>query len=238
VHHVILFRDAGGSVSNGKPATGFECNGAPAEMISGWVPGSRPMQLPAGIGMTIEANDKLLMQVHYHKDAQAAPAADSTSVDLFFSAQPTPEHAYVVWAGTPLFTIPANAKAYQVSSTCTATGNWRVLGIAPHMHTHATAFSSNMTVAGQNQCPMSIPRWDFNWQGGYFLENAIQVTKGDKFVTTCTYDNPTSSQIKFGEATTDEMCFGFTYVVAAARPTFSSVINLFGGTSAASICAQ
>src|SRR5262249_28404131 len=157
-----------------------------------------------GVGMTVDPSDRILMQVHYHKDPASPPVADSTSVDLYFSPTATPEHAYVVWAGTPTFSIPAGAKGYQVSSTCTVNGNWKVLGIAPHMHQHATAFRSNIVQSGAQQCLMDIPHWDFNWQGGYFLNAPTQLQQGDQITTSCTYDNTTGSTIKFGEATTDE----------------------------------
>jgi hypothetical protein len=235
VHHVIVFRDADGQGSAGKPASGYECNGVPGAMLAGWVPGAGPLELPSGVGMTLSPGDKLLMQVHYHRDPSVTPSPDSTSLDLYYSASPTPEHAFVVWTGTPLFTIPANAKGYQVKSTCTATGAWKVLGIAPHMHTHGTAFTSFLD---GNQCVMNIPHWDFGWQGGYFLQTPIDLKQGDTIATTCTYDNPTASSIGFGEATTDEMCFGFLYVVAAAQPTFTGIVNLVGGSDTASMCAQ
>ncbi len=238
VHHVIVFREPGGQGSAGQPASGYECNGAPGEMLTGWVPGSGPLQLPAGVGMTISPGDKLLMQVHYHQDPSVAATPDATAVDLYFSPTTTAEHAYVVWAGTPLFTIPANTQGYAVSSTCTVNGSWKLLGVAPHMHQHATKFASSIQAASGNACLMNIPRWDFGWQGGYFLQQPIELAVGDKISTTCTYDNTTGSQIKFGEATTDEMCFGFLYVVAAAKPTFSGLVNVFGGQNAASMCAN
>ena len=139
---------------------------------------------------------------------------------------------------TPLFTIPANTTGYAVNSTCTVNGNWKLLGVAPHMHQHATKFNSNIQAASGNACLMNIPHWDFGWQGGYFLQAPVTLKAGDKITTTCTYDNTTGAQIKFGEATTDEMCFGFLYVVAAAKPTFSGLVNVFGGQNAASMCAN
>jgi hypothetical protein len=207
-------------------------------MLAGWVPGSGPLKLPPGVGMTLQPADRLLVQVHYHKDPTQAPTPDSTSIDLYYSPSPTPEKAYVVWSGTPLFTIPANTKGYQVKSTCTVNGTWKLLGIAPHMHQRAVKFNSDLQVGAGPQCLMNIPRWDFGWQGGYFLKTPQMLSAGDKIFTTCTYDNPTGQQIGFGEATTEEMCFGFLYVVASQRPRFNGLVNIFGGTSAASICAN
>lgn len=238
VHHVLIFRDPGGQGSAGKPAAGYECNGVPGEMLAGWVPGSGPLQLPSGVGMTLATSDKLLMQIHYHQTPGKAATADQTALDLYFAPTTTAEHAYVVWAGTPLFTIPASSTGYAVSSTCTVNGSWKLLGVAPHMHQHATQFASDIQAAGGKQCLMNIPRWDFGWQGGYFLQQPVTLAAGDKITTRCTYDNAGASAIKFGEATTDEMCFGFLYVVAAAKPSFSGLVNLFGGQNASSMCAN
>ena len=55
---------------------------------------------------------------------------------------------------------------------------------------------------------MNIPRWDFGWQGGYFLQQPVQLAAGDKITTTCTYDNMQDHAVGYGENTSDEMCFG------------------------------
>lgn len=238
VHHIILFRDEGGTRSQGQPTAGYECVGAPGEMLSGWVPGAEAFRLPPGVGMTMSPGDKLLMQVHYHKEPNQTPKPDQTGVDLFFAKTPVAEHAFVVWTGTPMFSIPAGAKGHEVSSTCTVNGNWKALGVAPHMHTLGRKFRQDLNISGKNQCMVSIPRWDFGWQNGYMLTEPAQLKSGDKITTVCTFDNPTSQTVRFGEATTEEMCFGFLYVVAPSRPRFNSLINLFGGEDAASICAN
>ncbi len=236
VHHVIISRDPGGTGTSGKPATGFECNGVPGQMMYAWVPGSRPFQLPEGVGMTLAPGDKLYMQVHYHKNPSVTPSADTTMTKLYYAKATQAQHAWTVWTGTPTFTIPANTTGYKVNATCTVNGDWQLIGVAPHMHTLGTAFNTTATASAANTCLMTIPRWDFNWQGGYLLQQPLTLKSGDKIATQCTYNNNTASSVSFGESTGDEMCFGFMTVIAAAQPTFTSLVNTVANLP--NMCAQ
>ena len=93
-----------------------------------------------------------------------------------------------------------------------------------------------MTASSVNSCLMTIPRWDFNWQGGYLLQQPLTLKSGDKIQTTCTYNNNTASAVSFGESTGDEMCFGFMTVIAASQPTFTSLVNTIANLP--NMCAQ
>ena len=61
---------------------------------------------------------------------------------------------------------------------------------------------------------MRETKWQFGWQGGYQYDAPITLHDGDTITSTCTWDNPTTSTVKFGEGTGSEMCFNFVYVIA------------------------
>jgi hypothetical protein len=234
VHHVIISRDPGGQGTAGQPASGFECNGVPGEMLYAWVPGTRPFQLPAGVGMTLAPSDRLYMQIHYHRSPGVTPSPDTTVTRLYYAKATQAEHAYILWTGNPQFTIPANTIGYTVNSTCTVNDNWKIIGIGPHMHNLGTKFKIGATVSSADQCMMNIPRWDFNWQGGYLLQQPMVMKPGDTIATECVYNNNTNSAVSFGEATGTEMCFGFLAVVAPKKPTFLGPVNFI----LPDVCAQ
>jgi hypothetical protein len=70
---------------------------------------------------------------------------------------------------------------------------------------------------------ISIPKWDFKWQGIYNFRNPIKIISGSTLVAQSAYDNTSANpenpnsppkQVTQGEATTDEMMlvfFAFTY---------------------------
>ena len=235
VHHVIIARDPGGAGTAGKPATGFECDGVPGQLLYAWVPGARPFQLPSGVGMTLAPTDKLYMQMHYHRNPSVTPSPDKTTTRLYYAKSTQAQHAWTVWTGTPTFTIPPNTTDFPVDANCTVTGDWQIIGVAPHMHNLGTRFATSATVSGADACLMQIPRWDFNWQGGYNLQKPVTLKAGDRIATHCTYNNNTALPVSFGESTGNEMCFGFLTVIAAAQPTFVAPVNVVTGLT--NLCA-
>jgi len=218
VHHVIVFREANGQ-ANPVGLPGFQCDGAPGEFLFAWVPGSGALRFPEGVGMQIQPNDRLLMQMHYSKVPNAATQVDRTKAKLYFADAPVQERARVLWLGTIGIDVPAGQTA-TASGDCTipnAGGPLNVLMTAPHMH--KMAVSHKATVArndGSETCLVDVPRWDFGWQGGYMLKDSFQVMPGETITTSCTWTNNTNAAAGFGEGTGDEMCFNFLYVTGNA----------------------
>jgi hypothetical protein len=159
------------------------------------------------------------------------PSPDKTTTRLYYAKSTQAQHAWTVWTGTPTFTIPANTTGFDVNANCTVTGDWQIIGVAPHMHNLGTRFTTSSSAAGANTCLMTIPRWDFNWQGGYGLQKPVTLKAGDTIATKCTYNNNTAVPVSFGESTGNEMCFGFLTVIAAAQPTFVAPVNIVTGLS-------
>ena len=68
---------------------------------------------------------------------------------------------------------------------------------------------------------LEIPRWDFHWQGFYWLKEPITVNPGDTVRVSCSFDNSQKNQpylngeqqkpryIVWGESTGEEMCLSF-----------------------------
>lgn len=217
VHHALLYREPDG-ITGQMGAPGFECGGIPGqstEMIAGWTPGDRPLIFPPDIGMTINATDALLLQIHYHVPAPGTPTQDNTIVKMWFAQQPVSQKAHVVWTGNPIITIPNGAVDQAITGTCTVPSGAgaTLLRIGPHMHNIGTKFNATVTRNGVDSCLVDIARWDFNWQGTYQFTTPVDLPPGSVIRTTCTYTNNTGATVGFGEGSNDEMCFGFLTVV-------------------------
>ena len=98
------------------------------------------------------------------------------------------------------------------------------------LHMHYLGTSGTLSVARDGvdeECMLHIPRWDFNWQGGYQFQEPMRVYPGDSLRLSCTWDNSEANQpvidgqvaaphdVQWGEGTTDEMCLGVLYLTAA-----------------------
>ncbi len=92
------------------------------------------------------------------------------------------------------------------------------LGVSGHMHLRGQSLKIELNPGKpEARILLSIPRWDFNWQGEYWFKEPISMKAGETLRLTCVYDNsgpiPGPDQtplepryLTWGEGTTDEMC--------------------------------
>jgi hypothetical protein len=77
---------------------------------------------------------------------------------------------------------------------------------------------------GRVETLLSIPRWRFNWQSGYYLASPVLFRPGDLLRVECNYDNSAANQpvhhgvrekpklVLWGVKSSDEMCSTFLYI--------------------------
>ncbi|MGZ5255606.1 MAG: T9SS type A sorting domain-containing protein, partial [Flavitalea sp.] len=121
-------------------------------------------------------------------------------------------------------TIPANTtRTFEERFTLPAFLKATVLTVAPHMHLIAESIKVFANKPGGDTIRLiSIPHWDFHWQGQYYFQKPVIVDGGSTIRAFATYNNTTSNPhnpnnppqtVNLGEATTDEMMlvyFAFT----------------------------
>ena len=61
---------------------------------------------------------------------------------------------------------------------------------------------------------VDVPRWDFNWQFAYFLEDPVRLELDDLLRMHCTYDSSDKTEYTYwGEGTDEEMCLAVVFSV-------------------------
>jgi hypothetical protein len=141
----------------------------------------------------------------------------------------------------PAFVIPPNVSGHTETMQITIPGTMRglnlpaqlpIFSIGGHEHYVGSAVQVNLHRANPapgtaaDQCLLSIPRWDFDWQRAYRYDAPIDglptIAPGDVVKITCTYDNTLDNAkvvlslqeqrltqpqtVHLGETTLDEMC--------------------------------
>ncbi len=88
----------------------------------------------------------------------------------------------------------------------------------PHMHTRGTAVKYTLHYPdGKEELLLDVPRYDFNWQTSYQFKQPKFVPKGTRVSFEGWWDNSAdnpsnpdpSVEVTWGEATHEEMLFGF-----------------------------
>lgn len=196
----------------------------PANMLGGWAPGLLPKRLPDGVGQLLPKGGDLCVQVHYHRTGKEEK--DRTKIGLYFAKTPVKERYFSATTAGLFKIIPAGEKAFRVESTWDLTADVTVYRLIPHMHLLGRDIELLATLPGEEERSLiRIPEWDYNWQEQYELKEPLKLPKGTLLRVRATYDNsadnpnnPSSppKAAKYGEQTTDEMCFVFLGVTSKA----------------------
>lgn len=218
-HHAIVGRLPRAELPAGAlEAGGYDCFGAPGKMLTAWIPGGVPLELPEGAAFQLDESDVIVVQMHYHPNG--SEETDQSSVELrSHLAEPTWEYRSFLWGnaknaqeglapgpddtGAPAFLIPAGAKGHTETMSLTLPTALKtqvpILSVGTHMHYIGTSMRIEVTRGAPSEaqpaeeCLLETPAWDFGWQRLYLYDadfaSLPTLTGGDTLTLTCAYDN-------------------------------------------------
>jgi hypothetical protein len=225
VHHVIAFilppesRPELEALDEADAGQGYTCFGGPgveslesAIWLGSWAPGSRLGDLPDGVGIPVQPDSTVVLQVHHNTEV-APPAPSLTTlriqvedeVDEPVEVQPW---ANPLWLYTDAMELPPGEVTTH-GFGYTMTRDTQLYTASFHMH--KLGLEAKLWVEhpdGSETCVLHDTDWDFDWQRGYRLKEPVQVQEGDTVHIECTWDNNTDQPVGWGDSTEDEMCLG------------------------------
>jgi hypothetical protein len=228
VHHVIAYKapesttEAIMAKDAEDDAPGYSCFGGPgvisdldADWLGGWAPGAAQGLMPNGVGISMDPNSWVIVQVHYNLEA-GAEGEDMTTIDVQIEEevdkvgwiQPFADPSWVMGS---TMEIPAGAEG--ITHEFSYTMDYPLEFHTANLHMHRLGTEARMSIIradGTEDCMLAIDDWDFDWQRTYVFEDAKPINPGDAWALTCTWDNPSDSDVNWGEGTSDEMCLGST----------------------------
>lgn len=228
-HHAVLGIDIEGvaeSLDAQDPAPGYESFGdfgfdAYQNFFGAWVPGAQTLVYPEGIGRVIPAQSDVLMQMHYGPNA--VDESDQTEINVFLTDGPIDREVTTgimgPWTlGEPFLIPPNQIKTFH--GTYNIPVDVSFISIAPHSHLIGNTWEVFATSPNnQDTIPLlSIPEWDFNWQGFFTFPYMTKVPGGYTLHGIASYDNTSDNPsnpndppvlIEYGDNTGDEMFFVF-----------------------------
>jgi AhpC/TSA family/Copper type II ascorbate-dependent monooxygenase, C-terminal domain len=224
VHHILAYVDTSGKARDrdrAEPEPGYTCFGGPGEPIhgglGGWAPGNEASALPEGIGRSLPKQSDVIVQVHYHPQGKAE--TDRSKIGLYFSKKPIKQVIHWGIVINPGLELPPGQSNIEVKAAWEVPMDVTAWAVTPHMHLLGRDMQISVKFPdGHVQPVIKVPDWDFNWQYTYQFEKPLDIPKGSLVYLVSHYDNSESNPhnphkpptlVKWGEATTDEMCIGF-----------------------------
>ncbi len=210
VHHIVVF------TGSYRDSLGFGQG-----MLGGMGPGTNGSVFPEGYGRRLPKNERLMFNMHYHKERGPGTAVwDSSSIGFKFHDKPVQHEVNWGAVGTMNFQIPAYAENHEVVASETFRRDTMFLSFFPHTHLRGKA---SKYVAhypdGKQETLLYVPAYDFNWQTSYIYKEPKLIPAGTKVEVTMWYDNSEergkitninpSRTVRWGQPTTDEMMYGW-----------------------------
>src|SRR5262249_37049327 len=212
VHHIVAFIAPPGQTFN--PEQG-------GKVLVGTAPGDMPLILQPGQAKKIPAGYRLVFQMHYMPDG--TPRKDRSSVGIIFAKEPPERQVFTMPVLNPALRIPPGEENHQVESEFSFKEDAHIIAFMPHMHLPGKDFLYEAVYPnGNREILLSVPHYNFNWQGGYRLAEPKAMPKGSKLHCTAHFDNSAknlnnpdpTALVKWGDQTWEEMMIGwmdFTY---------------------------
>jgi hypothetical protein len=178
-----------------------------------WQPGKRPSPVGEGMSWGLEKDSDLVLQMHLRPSGR--PEKLQASVGFYFTNQPPNRTPFKIGMRSFSLDIPAGAEAHWVQDQLTIPVDVDVLSILPHAHYLGREMRAVAVRPDGHEMPLlTIPRWDFNWQGDYTYQKPVFLPKGSTIVMKYRYDNSTNNpanpntpprRVRYGLRSVDEM---------------------------------
>jgi hypothetical protein len=240
VHHVVLYARPKGSrfMADAKPgepyvesnagraqqqrppqndrAQLYGINGGAYEMAAVYVPGGIAYRTLPGQARLIPAGADLIFQMHY--TANGKEGVDRTKVGIVFAKERPKERVVNTFIMNNSLRIPPGAENHRVDGRVTLQQGAILQSLFPHMHLRGKAFEYTATFPnGETRTLLKVPRYDFNWQLTYYLDQPIVLPAGTQLTATAYYDNSAnnrwnpdpSKEVYWGDQSWEEMLAGF-----------------------------
>jgi hypothetical protein len=186
------------------------------EFLIGFAPGTVPEKLEPGQAKLIPAGSDFVLQLHYTPNGKAT--TDKSYFGLAFAKEAPLERVVTMAVSTRDFAIPAGAPNHRVEAEMKVKDEMTLTALFPHMHLRGKAFEYRVVFPdGRKETVLTVPRYDFNWQLSYYLDEPIHLPKGSKLECTAWYDNSPNNaanpdpakEVRYGDQSWEEMMFGF-----------------------------
>jgi hypothetical protein len=201
--------------------------------LGSYLPGMPPDNYRKDTAKWIPAGAQLRFQIHYHSEGAKSEESvtDRTSVGLIFASTAPSHPLRRLDVDNDFFALPPGGDAEEVKQCATFDSDSLLLSLTPHMHYRGRDARFEIQRPGQPpETLLFVPKYDFNWQLKYQLQDPVFVPKGTRLILTFHYDNSQNNRlnpdpsrmIRWGEPSQEEMMSGWIDYIEVPPNTASA----------------
>jgi hypothetical protein len=213
-HHTVL--SIAGSNGTSGPDGEQDCGVSTLGMVMLYASGvgTSPLNFPPDVGIKVSAGQQIHLNLHLYNAGDDALSGESA---IWVKSQPTPPPtlAEMVFAGKFIFSIDGTPQGQTpmpqtVVGGCTVNSAYSLFAVWPHMHKLATHNKVEL-IRNSTTTVLHDQPYNFAEQNYYLKSPIVAVQTGDQIRVTCTYLNPMTTSVGFGDSSDKEMCFSGLY---------------------------
>ena len=218
-HHEVL------TISNSTTTGDYDCSAVQVttepQMLYAAGLNTDDLVFPAGDAVHLQAGQYINLNLHLFNVSDNPISGESGVLVQTIDASQVQHEIDMTFSGTFNINVPSNGQPTTAHGGCTASQDYHVFALWPHMHQIATHQKFTVTDAGTATNLLDAD-YTFSEQRNYPMAETV-IHKNDTITTTCTYVNTTGQTIIFGDSSTEEMCFTGIYKYPAGGGLFSCV---------------
>lgn len=191
--------------------------------------GSEGLQLPEGVAIKVPAGKYLNLGLHLYNTGDTPLEGTSAMEVITMKPEDVQSESEALLAGPFDISIPPGE--HTITGSCTLTADQKMYAFFPHAHQLGVHMKTTVTMDGTDRV-IHDAAYDFAEQLQYPLDPILDLHSGDVVTTACTYQNPGTNIVTFGESSDTEMCFsvmfrypaqgqGFCAGSSGTRPTLA-----------------
>lgn len=180
--------------------------------------GTEELMFPPGVGLHLAAGEQLFLQLHLFNVSETTISGTS-GVEVLEIPQAEIVHEADAFLPGPLnLNLPPSQQTV-VSDVCNVTSEMNLFAVIPHMHQLGTHFKLTANVGG-TVTTLHDQAYDFSSQSVDAFPTVTTVQAGDSLGIECTWYNPDTTPVGWGESSTTEMCFAILFRYPAQSQEF------------------
>jgi len=199
-----------------------------ARLIGGWTLGSNGDCQHHEQGFLVGKGHvtTVLMEHHWNNPAQETSYYDASGMTLYLTPNLRPNNLGKLITGQSYLAIPPGREQYTESTSCTASCSARktqepIYISTAHLHMHYLGSYGRLEHWRNGEKLATLfdeDVYDYDTPVNNIFDPAIEFLPGDEMKTVCGFNSMAKTEITYyGEATSDEMCFGFFDYYPAER---------------------
>jgi hypothetical protein len=217
-HHMIVYALASSSEPDGTVVEDCNVLGAGGFSLPAWIYASQTPEaeavMPAGIGLSLGAQQKVVIEMHY---LNPTPDPITAHVELhgeYYDAGEEFEPAATFVTYDQSISIPAESSG-MAGDACAVPAGSKFFTLSTHAHKRATL----TRVSDQGEMVFESTDWEHPGGRVWTEEPFYEFTGSLEYH--CEYDNPAAVTVVDGpSAETNEMCMAVGYFFPATEPVF------------------